>query len=68
MIGKIIAVAIFGLMLIAVTGDNVTKYYQDLAVSKNKVQPLADNFINKPMINASHFNLRNEIFQILGQD
>lgn len=68
MIGKIIAVAIFGLMLIAITGVNATQYYQDFIILRDKAQPVADNFINKVLTDASHFNLRNEIFQIIGQD
>lgn len=69
MIGKIIAVAIFGLVLIAITGVDATKYYQDFIMLKNNTQSVVDNSGNKIMVvNASNFNLRNEIFQIIGQD
>lgn len=68
MIGKLVAVAIFGLILIAIAGVDATKYYQDFIILRDKAQPVADNFIQKILTDANHFNLRNEIFQIIGQD
>lgn len=47
MIGKLVTVAIFGLILIASTGVDTTKYYQDFIILRDKAQPVADNFINK---------------------
>lgn len=68
MIGKLVAVAICGLILIAITGVDAPKYYRDFIILRDKTQPVADNFINKVIEDANHFNLRSEIFQIIGQD
>jgi hypothetical protein len=68
MIGKIIAIAIFGLVLIAITGVDATKYYQDFIILRDKAQPVADNFIQKILSDASHYDIKSKIFQVIGQD
>lgn len=45
MIGKIIAITIFALILIAYTGVNASPYYQELVTVRNKAQPVADNLV-----------------------
>ena len=67
MIGKIITIAIFGLMLIAITGVDATKYYQDFIIIRDKAQPVADNFIQQVLTDASHYNLKSKIYQLTGQ-
>ena len=67
MIGKIIAIAIFGLMLIAITGVDATKYYQDFIILRDKAQPVADNFIQQVLTDASHYDLKSKIYQLTEQ-
>ena len=47
MIGKIIAITIFALILVAYTGVNASQYYQDVIMVRDKAQPVADNLVEK---------------------
>ena len=67
MIGKLVAVAIFGLILIAITGVDATKYYQDFIILRDKAQPVADNFIQQVLIDASHYDLKSKIYPLIEQ-
>lgn len=67
MIGKIIVIAILGLALIAYTGIDVSKYYQDFVIIRDKTQPVTDNLIQKVLVDASHFDLKDKINQLSGQ-
>ena len=67
MIGKIIAIAIFGLMLIVITGVDATKYYQDFIILRDKAQPVADNFIQQVLTDASRYDLKSKIYQLTEQ-
>jgi hypothetical protein len=67
MIGKIIVIAILGLALIAYTGVDVGKYYQDFVIIRDKAQPVADNFIQQVLTDASHFDLKAKIDQLSTQ-
>ena len=67
MIGKIIAIAILGLVLIAYTGVDASKYYQDFIIFRDKAQPMADNLIHKVLADTSHYDLKSKIYQLTGQ-
>jgi hypothetical protein len=66
MMGKIIVIAILGLALIAYTGIDASKYYQDFVMIRDKTQPVADNLIQKLLTDASHFDLKDKINQLTG--
>jgi len=67
MIGKIIAITIFGLVLIAYTGVDASKYYQDLIIFRDKAQPVTDNLIHEVLTDTSHYDLKSQIYQLTGQ-
>ena len=66
MIGKIIALVVFSLVLIAFTGVNATQYYQDFVLIRNVAQPVADNVVEKVLTDTSHYDLKSKSTQLTG--
>lgn len=65
-IGKIIAIVLFGLVFIAYTGVNATQYYQDFVIIRDKAQPVVDTMIEKILQEASNYDLKSVTGQLAG--
>jgi len=66
MIGKLIAIALFGLAFIAYTGVNASHYYQDFVIIRDKAQPVVDNMVEKVLQEASNYDLKSATGQLAG--
>jgi len=66
MMGKIIAIALFGLAFIAYTGVNASQYYQDFVIIRDKAQPVVDNMVEKVLQEASNYDLNSATGQLAG--